>query len=548
MKEHSMNKNKTRILLVEDEDAHVELIRRSFEPEAGQVELTVAYTMRDAKNRLSEASFDLVVADVHLPDGKGIELLPGDRENSGYPVVIMTSHGNAQAAVSAMKGGAFDYIIKTIEILTDMPHICGRILREWDHVAERKHKEEELQEKNRIIQLIHEITVAANDALTVDDAMLICLKSICQHTGWPVGHVYQPVGNHNGSFLLKPSRLWYFKEPEKFIPLKIVTDNTSFKSGEGLPGLVYESRKPAWVSDVTTDSNFLRVQYAKDQHLDIGIRGALFFPIMEGNKVVSILEFFSEKIEKPREIVIEVVANLAIQIGRVTERKRSEESLRKLSQAVEQSTMSVLITDTDGKIEYVNPRFIQMTGYDREEIVGQNPCLLKSGETPSVEYQRLWENIASGDERQGEFQNKKKNGELYWERASISPIRNDKGEITHFLEIKEDITVHKNHETQLLFMATHDPLTNLFNRRRFREELEYWTALSRRHNAGGALLFLDIDDFKHINDALGHQVGDELLVCIADMLRDRLRETDILARLGGMSLPLFSPTQIQSKR
>src|SRR4030067_2263962 len=101
MKEHGMNKNKTRILLVEDEDAHVELIRRSFEPEAGQVELTVAYTMRDAKNRLSEASFDLVVADVHLPDGKGIELLPGDREeNSGYPVVIMTSHGNAQAAVS----------------------------------------------------------------------------------------------------------------------------------------------------------------------------------------------------------------------------------------------------------------------------------------------------------------------------------------------------------------------------------------------------------------------------------------------------------------
>jgi len=528
-----MNKQKTQILLVEDDVAHVELIRRSFEPEAGQVELTVAYTMGEAKTRLSEVTFDLVVADVHLPDGKGIALLPGDRENSRYPVVIMTSHGDAQVAVSAMKCGAFDYIIKTIETLTDMPHICGRILRDWGYITERKHKEEELQEKNRIIQLIHEITVAANDALTVDDAMLISLKSICQHTGWSVGHVYQPVGNHNGSVLLKSSRLWYFKEPEKFIPLKIVTDNTSFKSGEGLPGLVYESRKPAWVSDVTKDSNFLRVQYAKDQHLDIGIRGALFFPIMEGNKVVSIWEFFSEKIEKPRELLIEVVANLAIQLGRVTERKRAEESLYKLSQAVEQSTIAVLISDTNRKIEYVNPRFTQMTGYNRAEIVGQNPCLLKSGETPSVEYQRLWENIASGDERQGEFQNKKKNGELYWERASISPIRNDNGEITHFLEIKEDITVHKNHETQLLFMATHDPLTNLFNRRRFREELEYWTALSRRHNVGGALLFLDIDDFKHINDALGHQVGDELLICIADMLRDRLRETDILARLGG---------------
>ncbi len=536
-----MNKNKTRILLVDDDVAHVELIRRSFESETGLVELAVAYTLREARTHLSEAIPDLVVADFHLPDGKGIELLPGDREKSQFPVVIMTSHGNEQVAVSAMKGGAFDYIIKTKEVLADMPHICGRILREWDHTTEQKRKEEEIREKNSIIQLIHEITIAANEALTVDDAMLICLEKICEYAGWSVGHVYQAVGNHSGSFLLRPSHLWYFKEPGKFINLKTITGNATFKSGEGLPGRVYESRKPAWVSDVTTDSDFRRVQYAKDQHLDIGIRGALFFPIMEGNKVVSILEFFSEKIEKPREIVIEVVANLAIQIGRVTERKRSEESLRKLSQAVEQSAISVLITDTDGIIEYVNPKFIQMTGYDREEIIGQNPRILKSGQTPSVEYQRLWGNIVSGKDWQGEFQNKKKNGERYWERTSISPIRNDKGEITHFLGVKEDITEQKKFETQLLYMAAHDPLTNLLNRRRFREELEYWTALSLRHNNSGALLFLDIDDFKHINDTLGHQVGDELLVCIADMLRDRLRDTDILGRLGGDEFAVILP-------
>ncbi|MEK7699428.1 MAG: PAS domain S-box protein, partial [Planctomycetota bacterium] len=399
--------------------------------------------------------------------------------------------------------------------------------------AMRVQAEEEIREKNSILQLIHKITIAANEALTVDDAMLICLEKICQYAGWPVGHVYQPVENHNGSLLLKPSHLWYFKEPEKFVNLKKVTDIANFKPGEGLPGRVYKTRRPAWIPDVTTDSDFPRAQYARDKNLDIGIRGALAFPIMEGSKVVSVLEFFSEKIVKTREIVIEVVADIAIQIGRVTERKRTEESLRKLSQAVDQSTISVLITDTDGKIEYVNPKFIQMTGYDREEIIGQNPRILKSGETSSVEYQRLWEKIVSGKEWQGEFQNKKKNGEMYWERASISPIKNDKGEITHFLGIKEDITEHKKSETKLLYMADHDPLTNLLNRRRFREELEYWTALSLRHDYSGALLFLDIDDFKHINDTLGHQVGDELLVCIADMLRGRLRETDILARQGG---------------
>ena len=307
-----------------------------------------------------------------------------------------------------------------------------------------------------------------------------------------------------------------------------------------MPGRVYKTRRPAWIPDVTTDSDFPRAQYARDKNLDIGIRGRWHSPIMEGSKVVSVLEFFSEKIVKTREIVIEVVADIAIQIGRVTERKRTEESLRKLSQAVDQSTISVLITDTDGKIEYVNPKFIQMTGYDREEIIGQNPRILKSGETSSVEYQRLWEKIVSGKEWQGEFQNKKKRRNVLGARINLTH-KNDKGEITHFLGIKEDITEHKKSETKLLYMADHDPLTNLLNRRRFREELEYWTALSLRHDYSGALLFLDIDDFKHINDTLGHQVGDELLVCIADMLRGRLRETDILARQGVMSLQLFSP-------
>lgn len=539
--DENSKKKKIQILLVEDEIAHAELIRRSFASEADHMELTVSRSIREAKARLSESVPDVILADFLLPDGRGTELLQGDREKQPCPVVIMTSHGNEKVAVDAMKAGALDYIIKSKEILADMPHICGRILREWDHITEQKQKEEEIREKNSIIQLIHEITVAVNEALTVDDVILICLKRICEHTGWPVGHMYQPMGNHNGSLMLESTNLWYFKEPEKFINLKKITAIANFKPGEGLPGRVYETRRPAWIPDVTTDPNFHRTHYARDQNLDIGVRGALAFPILEGNKVVSVLEFFSEQIEKPMRLLIEVVANLAIQLGRVTERKRAEGDLRKLSRVVEQSSTSVVITDTDGKIEYVNPKFIRLTGYDRKDIIGQNPRILKSGETPAEEYQRIWEIISSGGEWKGVFHNKKKNGELYWEQASISPIRNEKGEITHFLGIKEDITEHKKFETQLLYMAVHDPLTNLFNRRRFREELEYWTAQSRRHNVIGALLFLDMDDFKHINDTLGHQVGDELLVRIADMLRERLRETDILARLGGDEFAVILP-------
>ncbi|MFQ5631922.1 MAG: PAS domain S-box protein, partial [bacterium] len=133
----------------------------------------------------------------------------------------------------------------------------------------------------------------------------------------------------------------------------------------------------------------------------------------------------------------------------ISERKRAEDALRKLSHAVEQSPVSIIITDTEGNIEYVNPKFKEVTGYTSEEVFGKSPRILKFGETPPEEYKRLWETITSGKEWRGEFHNKKKNGELYWELASISPVTNLKGEITHFLAVKEDITERKRADEQI---------------------------------------------------------------------------------------------------
>lgn len=122
------------------------------------------------------------------------------------------------------------------------------------------------------------------------------------------------------------------------------------------------------------------------------------------------------------------------------QKKRAEEELRKLYHAVEQSPVSIVITDREGTIEYVNPKFSKLTGYESHEAIGQNPRILKSGETPAEEYQRLWEAITAGHEWHGEFLNKKKNSQLFWERASISAIKDETGTITHFVGVKEDIT------------------------------------------------------------------------------------------------------------
>jgi PAS domain S-box-containing protein len=147
----------------------------------------------------------------------------------------------------------------------------------------------------------------------------------------------------------------------------------------------------------------------------------------------------------------------------ITERKRMEEKLRQLSRAVEQSPASIVITDRDGNIEYVNPKCIEITGYTMAEVLGRNPRILKSGEMSPEAYGVLWQTITAGKEWRGEFHNKKKNGELYWESASISPIRDIAGRVTHYVAVKEDITARKQNEAERdqLIRDLQDALANV---------------------------------------------------------------------------------------
>ncbi|MEJ2659811.1 MAG: PAS domain S-box protein, partial [Desulfobacteraceae bacterium] len=132
----------------------------------------------------------------------------------------------------------------------------------------------------------------------------------------------------------------------------------------------------------------------------------------------------------------------------ITDRKQAEADIRKLSQVVEQSPVSIVITDVEGRIEFVNAKFTQVTGYTVEDVLGQNPSILKSGETPADEYRRLWETITKGGVWQGEFKNRKKSGEIFWEQATIAPVRDAENLITHYVAVKEDVTERKELEAQ----------------------------------------------------------------------------------------------------
>jgi len=231
----------------------------------------------------------------------------------------------------------------------------------------------------------------------------------------------------------------------------------------------------------------------------------------------------------------------------ITGRERRELELRKVSLVVEQSPNVVLITDTQGNIEYVNPMFTLLTGYTREEAIGKNPRILKSGKTPPERYKRLWWTITSGTEWRGEFCNKKKNGELYWESAFISSIKNAAGDITHFIAIAEDTTERRRAEERIQHLAYYDALTGMPNRAFYNDLLSLALSHAQRRGEMVAVLFLDLDRFKDVNDTLGHSIGDQLLKIVAGRVADSLRKEDTVTRLGGDEFTLLLPGMTQTE-
>ena len=220
-------------------------------------------------------------------------------------------------------------------------------------------------------------------------------------------------------------------------------------------------------------------------------------------------------------------------VRNVSEQRRAEAQMYQLSSALEQTADAVMITDRDGIIEYVNPAFTAITGYTRDETVGKTPVLVKSNRHDRRFYQRMWEQILSGEVFNDVFVNRRKDGSLYYEAKTITPITDARGQTTNFISTGKDVTEQMETQEQLRFLVEHDILTELPNRQVLIERLRESLARARRRNRLVGVLFMDLDQFKYINESLGHEVGDELLVRIARRLLTHVREGDTVARFGG---------------
>ncbi|HZF70261.1 EAL domain-containing protein [Sulfuricurvum sp.] len=225
----------------------------------------------------------------------------------------------------------------------------------------------------------------------------------------------------------------------------------------------------------------------------------------------------------------------------VTERKRNESELIKLSQALEQSPTSIIITDLNANIEYVNKAFSEMTGYTQSEVLGKNPRFLQSDKTSPGVYVTMWSNLIKGEIWNGELVNRNKDGSEYLHSFKISPIFGKDNQITHYMSLAEDITKKKEIENKIHYLANFDSLTGLPNREHMKDHFNHNLNLSKRNNRNFSIIFLDLDHFKEINDSLGHSYGDILLQDVSKRLKASIREEDTLSRLGGDEFILLLP-------
>ncbi len=280
--------------------------------------------------------------------------------------------------------------------------------------------------------LSHAITRILLESTNQEDVFPQMLQAISEHMGWDMGELWMVDSHAN---VLHNTASWQNTKPSSR-DLLDRKGKITLSPGIGLPGRVWQNKRPVWTHNVTEDVNIHRMAVTvKGEGC-----GAIAFPILILEECIGVVCFYGSETKQPDDKLLTMMRGVCDQIAQFIMRKRAEKQLNKLSQVVEQSPAIIIITDTNGYIQYVNPKFTRVTGYTLEEAIGKNACFLESGMTSPEEYKRLWGTITSGQEREGISINKKKNGELYWARIFISSIKDENGCTVNFVISGEDVT------------------------------------------------------------------------------------------------------------
>jgi diguanylate cyclase (GGDEF)-like protein/PAS domain S-box-containing protein len=396
------------------------------------------------------------------------------------------------------------------------------------------------------LRLLERAAAAANQSTTLDEAVATVLREVCAFTGWPVGHLYVVPGPTRD--LVEPTSTWFLADGGRFARFRQVTEASPLRVGEGLPGRVLATGKPEWVSDIRDDGNSPRAAVAQE----LGVQAGFAFPVIVGDDVVAVLEFFAEEPVAPDAGLLDLVASVGHQLARVVERAEATAALRQSEEryrALTQSAQDAIITaDGSGMVLSLNRAAERIFGYSEDEVAGRPITDLVPPRFRPVYETCISRMRAAGGSGGGELSGPapqalelaglRRDGSEFPIELSLSTWESSQGRF--FAAILRDITERQEaardreaFERQLAQRALHDSLTGLPNRVLLQDRLEQAVARAGRLGVSVAVLYLDLDRFRAINDGFGHQAGDELLVAVASRLQAVVRPGDTVARTGG---------------
>ena len=396
-------------------------------------------------------------------------------------------------------------------------------------ITKRKHTEQQVKQLNRLYLMLSE----ANKAFAQLEELDALLQRVCD------------IGVNQGEFkmvwigiiegdVVRPTyyagiETGYLKE------MKMRVDDSDLAKGP--VGRAAKSKQVAYVNSVSTDPDFWPW---RDAALRRGYGSLAAVPIVVGGRVIGLFTLYAEYEDVFDIQTLAVLQNLGrdlssalYQIEQEKQKQLAVATIRKLSRAVEQSINGIMIVSVDGVIEYINEGYTRLTGYDEDDLLGQSIQKLREQLDDPDFFDATREQLSDGEPWQGEVRCKRKVGNPYWALMTISPIFNKHENVTHYVINSSDNSALHDAQDTIKHLAFYDPLTGLANRRLLIDRLKHAIAGAHRHEEMVVVMLCDLDNFKTINDSLGHDAGDQLLKVIASNLVSNVREDDTVARLGG---------------
>lgn len=503
--------NQLTILIVDDDKTTSSILNHMLKPYANVI--VKASNGVEGCDLYRKYTPDIILSDINMPLMNGLEMIEKIRKiDDDVKIAIFTDFENREILLKAIELGVNQFVSKPFESKSFSKMMQGLCHEVWT----RQKAVHEIQRQENILHTINQMA-----------------HNFLQESNWREA-LEQELTNLKEASEISSIFIYKNKKEKNDIvsnQLFYLNDNKDAKTKKTIH--FRRDNLMRWKNQLEKNQlvNGCKADYDKSKKKLLAtfkINSLLILPIFVKGKWWGFLGIGDEQEQVLASSHVEMLSTSASIIGAAINNTRNLKSLQMSSAVLQHTIDGVLITDVDNKIVHINDAFLEITGYTRDNAIGKNPRMLKSGNHSHQFYQKMWDQLTREGYWQGEITNRKKNGEIYIEWLSINTIKNVHGEIENYIGIFSDVTHQRKDAQEHAYLATHDPLTQLSNRLLLDDRLDHAINHASRFGKCISLIFCDLDNFKPINDTYGHNVGDEILKRVANYLKKTLRKEDTI--------------------